>query len=79
MRENKNSITLADKRHPILKIVFWFFFKFAGQLMKPGQEKARKQQPTKEASGSKISLARKIIIALFIVGYWVFFYWFRET
>ena len=47
--------------------------------MKLGQEKARKQQPTKEASGSKISLSRKIIIALFIVGYWVFFYWFRET
>jgi hypothetical protein len=47
--------------------------------MKLGQEKARKQQPTKEASVSKISLARKIIIALFIVGYWAFFYWFRET
>jgi len=46
--------------------------------MKLGQEKARKQ-PTKEASGSKISFARKIIITLFIVGYWVFFYWFRET
>ena len=47
--------------------------------MKSGQEKARKQQPAKEANGSKISLARKIIIALFIVGYWVFFYWFRAS
>lgn len=45
--------------------------------MKPDQEKAKNQQPTEEASGSKISLVRKIIIALFIVGYWVFFYWFR--
>ena len=47
--------------------------------MKSGQEKARKQQPTKETTSSKIGLARKIIIVLFIVGYWVFFYWFRET
>ena len=44
--------------------------------MKP--EKAKKQQPSEKASGSKISLVRKIIIALFIVGYWVFFFWFRD-
>jgi hypothetical protein len=45
--------------------------------MEPDQEKARKQQPSENASAAQISLVRKIIIALFIVGYWVFFYWFR--
>ncbi len=45
--------------------------------MEPDQEKARDQQPSENASSSQISLVRKIIIALFIVGYWVFFYWFR--
>lgn len=46
--------------------------------MEPDQEKVKKQQPPENASGAKISLVRKIIIGLFIVGYWVFFYWFRE-
>ena len=49
--------------------------------MEPDQEKAKKHQPTEEASGAsgaQTSLVRKIIIGLFIVGYWVFFYWFRE-
>ena len=31
-----------------------------------------------DESGSQISLARKIIIGVFIVGYWVFYYWFQE-
>ncbi len=45
--------------------------------MESDQEKAKKQQPSEDASSAKISLVRKILIALFIVGYWVFFYWFR--
>ena len=49
----------------------------------PEQEKTEKAQVQisplpEEESGAKISLTRKIIIGLFIVGYWVFFYWFRE-
>jgi len=36
-------------------------------------------QPVPEVTiGIQISLVRKIIIGLFIVGYWVFFYWFQE-
>ena len=46
--------------------------------MEPDQEKAKKHQPTEDASGAQTSLVRKIIIGLFIVEYWVFFYWFRE-
>lgn len=38
-----------------------------------------KAQPTaKFAIGAQISLVRKIIIGLLIVGYWVFFYWFQK-
>lgn len=31
-----------------------------------------------EESGAKISLVRKVLIGVFIVGYWVFYYWFQE-
>jgi len=47
----------------------------------PDQKKTGKTQISpipKEDSGGEISLVRKIIIGVFIVGYWVFFYWFRE-
>jgi len=47
----------------------------------PDQEKTEKpklQSLPEESSGVKISLTRKILIGLFIVGYWIFFYWFRE-
>jgi hypothetical protein len=38
-----------------------------------------KAQPAHKVTiGSQISFVRKIIIGLFIVGYWVFFYWFQE-
>ena len=46
-----------------------------------GKEKIAqpKLQPSpEETTGAQISLVRKIIIGLFIAGYWVFFYWFRE-
>ena len=48
---------------------------------RPDQKKAGKSQTPplpEEESGVQISLVRKIIIGLLIVGYWVFFYWFRE-
>jgi hypothetical protein len=39
-----------------------------------------KAQPAAEFTiGAQISLVRKIIIGLLIVGYWVFFYWFQES
>jgi hypothetical protein len=38
-----------------------------------------KAQPAAEFTiGAQINFARKIIIGLLIVGYWVFFYWFQE-
>jgi len=50
---------------------------------KPDQEKAEKSRdphpsPPEENNGVQISLVRKIMIGLFIVGYWVFYYWFQE-
>jgi len=47
----------------------------------PGQKKIKRykqQSSSEEANGAQISLIRKIIIGIFIVGYWIFFYWFRE-
>jgi len=46
-------------------------------------EKVKKVKPEAQTSpevitGVQISLLRKIIIGLLIVGYWVFFYWFQE-
>jgi hypothetical protein len=32
-----------------------------------------------EDSGYKISLARKIIMGIFILGFWIFFYWYRSS
>jgi hypothetical protein len=29
--------------------------------------------------GPEISMSRKILIGLFILGFWIFFYWFRES
>ena len=46
--------------------------------MEPDQEKEKKYKPSENTSAAKVSLVRKIIIGVFIVGYWVFFYWFRE-
>jgi hypothetical protein len=50
----------------------------------PGPDQERTEKPKlqslpEERSGAQISLTRKIIIGLFIVGYWVFFYWFRGS
>lgn len=28
--------------------------------------------------GPEISLTRKIIVAIFILGFWIFFYWFQD-
>jgi hypothetical protein len=49
----------------------------------PEQEKTEKPRApippqVKEESGAQISLVRKILIGLFIVGYWVFYYWFQN-
>ncbi len=41
-------------------------------------EKPELQPSPEETSGAQVSLVRKIIIGLFIAGFWVFFYWFRE-
>ena len=42
-------------------------------------KKTHRFQPSPEESrGAQVSLVRKIIIGLFIVGFWVFFYWFRD-
>jgi hypothetical protein len=48
----------------------------------PDQERTENpklQSLPEEKSAAQISLTRKIIIGLFIVGYWVFFYWFRGS
>lgn len=45
---------------------------------KPKKYKAITPLPEEMGSSAKISLVRKIIIGLFIVGYWVFYYWFQE-
>ncbi len=29
-------------------------------------------------SGPEVSLPRKILIGIFILGFWIFFYWFRD-
>jgi len=44
------------------------------------KEKVKSETPPapKHESTPNISLPRKILIGLFIVGFWVFFYWFRE-
>jgi len=47
---------------------------------KPDREKTGKPRDKplpEEDSGAQISLVRKILIGLFIVGYWVFYYWFQ--
>jgi len=42
-------------------------------------KKTHRFQPSpEEPRGAQVSLVRKIIIGLFIVGFWVFFYWFRD-
>lgn len=46
--------------------------------MEPDQEKEKKYKPSEDISVAQVSLVRKILIGIFIVGYWVFFYWFRE-
>ena len=46
-------------------------------------EKEEKQRPkippaSENGPGPDISLTRKILIGIFILGFWVYFYWFRE-
>ena len=36
-----------------------------------------KMPPAPEAENYDISLTRKILIGIFILGFWVFFYWFQ--
>ena len=45
------------------------------------EEKPRPKMPPdpKTESGYYISLTRKILIGIFIFGFWVFFYWFQES
>ncbi len=44
------------------------------------KEKTKPEMPPapKPESGPEISLTRKILIGIFILGFWIFFYWFRE-
>ena len=43
-----------------------------------GKTRFQNRPPPEEENGSGISPIRKIIIGVFIVGYWVFYYWFQE-
>lgn len=36
-----------------------------------------KMPPAAKTENYNISLTRKILIGIFIIGFWVFFYWFR--
>jgi hypothetical protein len=36
------------------------------------------QTSVKEEDNYEISLFRKVLVGLFIIGYWVFYYWFQE-
>ena len=50
-------------------------------MEKPNNEEKRKPEipsTSKHENTLKISLTRKIFIGLFILGFWFFFYWFRE-
>ena len=44
------------------------------------EEKEKSEMPPTPSHNStpNISLPRKILIGLFILGFWVFFYWFIE-
>ncbi len=44
------------------------------------EEKPKPEMPPapERDSGPEISLTRKIIIGIFILGFWIFFYWFRD-
>jgi len=44
----------------------------------PNNDKKQKPEIPPVSSTPNISLARKILIGLFILGFWVFFYWFRK-
>lgn len=43
------------------------------------EDKPRPKMPPapKAESDYNISLTRKILIGIFIIGFWIFFYWFR--
>ena len=45
---------------------------------KPGTPQVQVPPLPEERRGVEVSLVRKIVLGLFIVGYWVFFYWFQE-
>tara|TARA_B100001123_G_C15086019_1_gene937646 strand:+ start:302 stop:457 length:156 start_codon:yes stop_codon:yes gene_type:complete len=44
------------------------------------EEKQKSEIPSspRQKRIPNISLPRKILIGLFILGFWIFFYWFRE-
>lgn len=44
------------------------------------EEKPKPEMPPApdRDSGPDISLTRKILIGIFILGFWIFFYWFRQ-
>ncbi|MED5353214.1 MAG: hypothetical protein VX227_04460 [Nitrospinota bacterium] len=47
----------------------------------PNKEEKLKSETSpvsRHESTPNISLLRKILIGLFILGFWIFFYWFRE-
>ncbi len=49
---------------------------------KPEEDKKPKPEmppSPKRDSGPEISQTRKVLIGLFILGFWIFFYWFRES
>ncbi len=45
------------------------------------EEKPRPQMPPSPEPKSEynISLTRKILIGIFILGFWIFFYWFQGS
>ena len=44
----------------------------------PNNDKKQKSEIPPASRTPNISLPRKILIGLFILGFWIFFYWFRE-
>jgi hypothetical protein len=44
----------------------------------PKKKDKAKMPPAPETdNGPQVSLTRKILVGIFILGFWVFFYWFR--
>jgi len=49
-----------------------------GQSNNEENQKSEISSTSTHENTLKISLIRKVLIGLFILGFWFFFYWFRE-